>query len=608
MKKKQKSSLKNRALSQTAVLIIVTMCIMVTVFYMVFHSRAFNERGKYEEENLVNMEAYLNSYLEEVDSIAKNVNYNYYLQDYLETVIKEEDDYVDSGIGKNMRSYEMSSQAFSDTLLSRADISSIMIFGKKKMLLNRSMYTYQKVALDYSKLDWYAKAVAKPQDAIITGPNRHSFFDTDDEVISLSREVQSYENGTFRGVILINLNMNKITEICNSFQEKQENFICIINDKGELVYEQQNGRERFAFDEKENRQELNTALGKTKESCFRLNYRGEKYLVTRTDMKTTGWTLVSMVPYKSVMAETMAISGVMILAVAITLIVTLLLLNRILTGVVKPLKKLEKYMVQVNPDNMDQRMEILTDDEIGHLSMKFNQMMDRIRNLKEQVIEEQEDKRKYELQALQAQINPHFLYNTLDSIIWMAETNDSNIVAMTEALAKLFRISLNKGNEEISLERELEHVKNYLIIQSMRYADKFTYEISAEPGVERCRTIKLILQPIVENCIYHGIKKKRGTGKITIRAYRREQNLIIEVSDDGCGMPEEICRKILSDEIESENISGSGIGVKNVNERIQLRFGKKYGLSYSSEEGVGTTVTYVLPYNEGGSILSLIHI
>lgn len=602
MKKKQKSSLKNRALSQTAVLIIVTMCIMVTVFYMVFHSRAFNERGKYEEENLVNMEAYLNSYLEEVDSIAKNVNYNYYLQDYLETVIKEEDDYVDSGIGKNMRSYEMSSQAFSDTLLSRADISSIMIFGKKKMLLNRSMYTYQKVALDYSKLDWYAKAVAKPQDAIITGPNRHSFFDTDDEVISLSREVQSYENGTFRGVILINLNMNKITEICNSFQEKQENFICIINDKGELVYEQQNGRERFAFDEKENRQELNTALGKTKESCFRLNYRGEKYLVTRTDMKTTGWTLVSMVPYKSVMAETMAISGVMILAVAITLIVTLLLLNRILTGVVKPLKKLEKYMVQVNPDNMDQRMEILTDDEIGHLSMKFNQMMDRIRNLKEQVIEEQEDKRKYELQALQAQINPHFLYNTLDSIIWMAETNDSNIVAMTEALAKLFRISLNKGNEEISLERELEHVKNYLIIQSMRYADKFTYEISAEPGVERCRTIKLILQPIVENCIYHGIKKKRGIGKITIRAYRREQNLIIEVSDDGCGMPEEICRKILSDEIESENISGSGIGVKNVNERIQLRFGKKYGLSYSSEEGIGTTVTYVLPYNEGGSI------
>ena len=156
MKKNQKNSLKNRALIQTAILIIATMCIMVTGFYMIFHSRALNERGNYEEENLINMEAYLNSYLEEVDAIAKNVNYNYYLQDYLETVIKEEDDYEESGIGKNMRSYEMSAQAFSDTLLSRADISSIMIFGKKKMILNRSMHTYQKVAQDYSKLDWYA--------------------------------------------------------------------------------------------------------------------------------------------------------------------------------------------------------------------------------------------------------------------------------------------------------------------------------------------------------------------------------------------------------------------------------------------------------------------
>ena len=590
MKKKQKSSLKNRALSQTAVLIIVTMCIMVTVFYMVFHSRAFNERGNYEEENLVNMEAYLNSYLEEVDSIAKNVNYNYYLQDYLETVIKEEDDYVDSGIGKNMRSYEMSSQAFSDTLLSRADISSIMIFGKKKMLLNRSMYTYQKVALDYSKLDWYAKAVAKPQDAIITGPNRHSFFDTDDEVISLSREVQSYENGTFRGVILINLNMNKITEICNSFQEKQENFICIINDKGELVYEQQNGRERFAFDEKENRQELNTALGKTKESCFRLNYRGEKYLVTRTDMKTTGWTLVSMVPYKSVMAETMAISGVMILAVAITLIVTLLLLNRILTGVVKPLKKLEKYMVQVNPDNMDQRMEILTDDEIGHLSMKFNQMMDRIRNLKEQVIEEQEDKRKYELQALQAQINPHFLYNTLSLINWKAlAAGEEDISRMTLALSTFYRTALNRGRNVLQVETELSNTRAYLEIQSMLHDGDFDYEIEAQTEILQCESLNLILQPLVENAIHHGIEEKTdGRGKITVRGWKEDNCVWFMVEDNGVGMEQEVADKILT-------MESKGYGVRNVDERIRLCYGEKYAMKVESVVGKGTKMTIHFP-------------
>ena len=160
----------------------------------------------------------------------------------------------------------------------------------------------------------------------------------------------------------------------------------------------------------------------------------------------------------------------------------------------------------------------------------------------------------------------------------MAETQDSNIVAMTEALAKLFRISLNKGNEEILLKKEIEHVRNYLIIQSMRYADKFTYEISVEPEVEKCKIIKLILQPIVENCIYHGIKKKRGSSQIIIKAYREGDLLILKVTDDGCGMSRETCEKILSYEIEQENISGSGIGVKNVNERIQLRFGKELSL------------------------------
>lgn len=164
-----------------------------------------------------------------------------------------------------------------------------------------------------------------------------------------------------------------------------------------------------------------------------------------------------------------------VIAVIGTLIVTLLFLERILTNVIKPLKKLERHMSRVNLENFNEQVSIVSDDEIGHLAGNFNDMLERIENLKEQVVEEQEDKRKYELQALQAQINPHFLYNTLDSIIWMAETNDSNIVPMTEALAKLFRISLNRGNEEILLKKEIEHVRNYLIIQSMRYADKFIF-------------------------------------------------------------------------------------------------------------------------------------
>ena len=595
MKKIKSNGLKNRAMKQMTTLIILAMIIMVAVFYGVVHSRTIKNQGRNQAKSLANMEAYLNNYFEEVDAIAKNVNYNYYLQNYLETAIDNENAYTDPSVGKNMRAYEMSSQAFSDTLLSRPDISSMMVFGRKKVLLNKSLYSYRNVVMDYYGLEWYQGAIQKPYDMVITGPNRHQFFDTDDETISLSREIQDYEDGTFLGVILINLNMNKITEICDSFQENTSGALGILNESGEAVY--LNGDAGNVAVQDIDMKELSEILEQYPENSFRIRLGGTKYLITKERMDSTGWYLINIVPYSWLLSDLWKISMVIVLAVAGTLVVTLLSLDRILTNVIQPLKKLERHMARVTIENMNEQVNITTDDEIGHLAGNFNSMLERIENLKEQVVEEQEDKRRYELQALQAQINPHFLYNTLDSIIWMAETQDSNIVAMTEALAKLFRISLNKGNEEILLKKEIEHVKNYLIIQSMRYADKFTFEICVEPEVEKCRIIKLILQPIVENCIYHGIKKKRGSGHIRIRAFREECNLIIKVEDDGCGISQEMCRKMLSYEVEPENISGSGIGVKNVNERIQLRFGKEYGLSYQSEEGKGTTVTYLLPYS-----------
>lgn len=595
MKKIKSNGLKNRAMKQMTTLIILAMIIMVAVFYGVVHSRTIKNQGRNQAKSLANMEAYLNNYFEEVDAIAKNVNYNYYLQNYLETATDNENAYTDPSVGKNMRAYEMSSQAFSDTLLSRPDISSMMVFGRKKVLLNKSLYSYRNVVMDYSGLEWYQGAIQKPYDMVITGPNRHQFFDTDDETISLSREIQDYEDGTFLGVILINLNMNKITEICASFQENTSGALGILNESGEAVY--LNGDAGNVAVQDIDMKELSEILEQYPENSFRIRLGGTKYLITKERMDSTGWYLINILPYSWLLSDLWKISMVIVLAVAGTLVVTLLSLDRILTNVIQPLKKLERHMARVAIENMNEQVNITTDDEIGHLAGNFNSMLERIENLKEQVVEEQEDKRRYELQALQAQINPHFLYNTLDSIIWMAETQDSNIVAMTEALAKLFRISLNKGNEEILLKKEIEHVKNYLIIQSMRYADKFTFEICVEPEVEKCRIIKLILQPIVENCIYHGIKKKRGSGHIRIRAFREECNLIIKVEDDGCGISQEMCRKMLSYEVEPENISGSGIGVKNVNERIQLRFGKEYGLSYQSEEGKGTTVTYLLPYS-----------
>jgi two-component system sensor histidine kinase YesM len=200
---------------------------------------------------------------------------------------------------------------------------------------------------------------------------------------------------------------------------------------------------------------------------------------------------------------------------------------------------------------------------------------------------------------LQAQINPHFLYNTLDSIVWMAETNNSEVVAMTEALARLFRITLSRGEDQITLEQELEHVRNYLIIQSIRYVNKFDYQIEADENLLQFKVLKLILQPLVENSIYHGIKNKRQKGHIGIIAHAIDGRLLIEVSDDGIGMSPEKAASLLSTMVNNGKDRLSGIGVRNVHERIQLYYGPEYGLQFESSPGLGTTVRIWLPlHNE----------
>ncbi|MDC7287715.1 sensor histidine kinase [Blautia schinkii] len=594
---KKEKGIKNKALTKITILIVVSMVIAVAFSIVILRSRIIKEQLSNSRENLSNVTSYLDTYIEEIDAIAKNVNYNYALQNYLVAAVENQEKYNQPSRIKKMREYKMSSQAFNDLLLMRTDISSIMVFGQENLLFYKTIYNYWNVVMDYSGLDWYAKAVENPQSVIVTGPNRHAFLENNNEqTISLSRVIQNYKDGSFLGVILLDLNLNKIAEICESSQGNPESFVCVLNDKGELIYQQKKGQQKISLAEEDTLTTVNQALSGTSDDNLRMKLNGVDYLVTKKNMDGTQWTALSVLPYSAITARLKDPSVLIVFSVGLTLILTLLALNRVLTNIVKPIKSLEQHITQVSFENMDEKVSIESDDEIGNLEQSFNEMMERIKNLNEQMVQEQEEKRKYELQALQAQINPHFLYNTLDSIIWMAETHDTNIVPMTEALAKLFRISLNKGNEEITVKKEMEHVKNYLIIQSMRYADKLTYDLIVEKDVEKCVIIKLILQPIVENCIYHGIKQKKGKGNIIIHTFREDGILKIQVKDDGCGMSMDMCEKILSGEAPMENISGSGIGVRNVNERIKLRFGNDYGLRYTSEVGVGTTVEYTLPY------------
>jgi two-component system sensor histidine kinase YesM len=264
-----------------------------------------------------------------------------------------------------------------------------------------------------------------------------------------------------------------------------------------------------------------------------------------------------------------------------------------------PIKKLHDVTATITKNDLQALMTSDNVDEITELGMSFNIMIGKIKELLDSKIKEQENLKKAELRALQAQINPHFLYNTLDTIIWMAESKKTDqVVKIVSALSNFFRISLSKGMDWITIGEELERIRSYLTIQKMRYRDILDYKIEVEESVSDNTILKLILQPLVENALYHGIKNKRQGGTISVRARRKgKEEVLLEVEDNGIGFtPEKLAQLRAELEDDSGDIKlESGFGIGNVNKRIRLYYGKPYGLSIQSEYATGTCVTLVIP-------------
>lgn len=222
--------------------------------------------------------------------------------------------------------------------------------------------------------------------------------------------------------------------------------------------------------------------------------------------------------------------------------------------------------------------------------------MQHIDNLMEQIKKEQEKKKKLEFAVMHAQIHPHFLYNTLYSIKSLCDMGmNREASSMISALSNFFRISISKGQEMISIEEEIEHIKSYLFIQEMRYGDDFSYEIDVDQHILSFRIIKLTLQPLVENAIYHGVKQKRGKGTILVKGYCINDTIYFEVIDNGVGMDVNKIKEIMDALNNKEENAALGIGLRSVHERIQLHYGSSYGMHIESELGKGTKVTVTVP-------------
>ena len=266
-------------------------------------------------------------------------------------------------------------------------------------------------------------------------------------------------------------------------------------------------------------------------------------------------------------------------------------------SITRPIRKLSEVTDQVAKGDLTVRSDVRSGAEVSVLSDSLNTMIDKIDELLEQVKKEQIRLRKAEFELLQSQINPHFLYNTLDAIVWLAEAGEQKkVVSMVGSLSDFFRTSLNQGKDIITIKEELQHSRSYLEIQQMRYQDILNYEIHVPEELHRYLIPKITIQPLVENALYHGIKNKRGLGRIVISGRKEEDFLILQIEDNGIGMRKERLDQVKEGMNQKIPTEKDIYGLYNVNERIRLNFGEKYGISIESTYGEGTVVSIILPY------------
>ncbi|WP_051585851.1 cache domain-containing sensor histidine kinase [Caldanaerobius polysaccharolyticus] len=516
-----------------------------------------------------------------------NLNFEYYIKDmiYISNTISNQ-----LSVGEDFPNSKLLDQ-MNVILNSKDDIVTIAVFSDKGELLLATPFSKLKAGSNVQNQNWFNLALENFGNYYFSPPHVQDLFEGQRSwVISLSRGVTFERKGRrMNGVLLLDMNFRTIDRLCQMVNLGKRSYIYIIDSGGNMIYKPPQQLNHLELSRKNN---MNFASHPDGSYLERIN--GEKRLVIVRTVAYTRWKIIGVSYMDELITTKKEVSRFIVFAVVLALFFVILSSVLIFKKIFRPMKRLEDCMKMIEKENFDVHLEVKGENEIAQLSRAFNLMVSKIKHLMSQIVLEEEQKRKSELSALQAQINPHFLYNTLDSIVWMAENGKMDeVIQMVTALARFFRISISKGKNIITVREELEYARSYLTIQKIRYKDKFRFEIQAQPEALECRTLKLILQPIIENSIYHGIENMVDEGFIKVSAQIVDNKLLYVVRDNGLGIKPEILKNIL--EYQTEGKRGSGIGIKNVHERIQLFFGKEYGLHIESELEVGTTVEIWLP-------------
>lgn len=444
--------------------------------------------------------------------------------------------------------------------------------------------------------EWFVNALNKTENIHFTLPHVQKMFEKGDNsykwVISMSRAVEITVGGsTEQAVLLIEMAYQGLEEVLDEVTLGNGGYIYLMDSNGDIIW-----HPKFELIASGRVKENNLVAAGYDDGSREEVFNGTRQTVVTKTVGYTGWKLVGVIKGTGISLNMLKTRLFIVFVILLIIFIVILINSYISFRVTNPIRELEKSVKELEEGNLDADIYMGGSYEVQHLGKSVQDMKFRIKGLMQDIVSEHEEKRKSEFDSLQAQINPHFLYNTLDIIVWQIENEkQSEAVHTVTALARFFRLSLGKGKNIVTVRDEIDHVKNYLMIQHMRFKNKFDYEFDIAEDVLELPSLKLMLQPLVENAIYHGMEFMDGDGMIMVKAWRKEDELYLSVADNGLGMTEDKVEMILTGESTSGNGRGSGIGVKNVNERIKLYFGEAYGLTIDSEPDEGTTVIIHLP-------------
>ena len=450
------------------------------------------------------------------------------------------------------------------------DLKTVVLVTKSGQVISTDDSVQMKTSSDMMAEEWYQKAIHQGSKPVLT-PARKS---DSQWVISVTQELVDAK-GANLGVLRLDISYETLESYLNQLQLGQQGFAFIINEKHEFVYHPQHTVYSSSSEMEAMKPYIETGQGYTPD---------HQSYVSQEKIAGTDWTVIGVSSLEKLDQVRSQLMWTLLGASALSLLACLCLVWFSLKRWIAPLKDLRETMLEIASGTQNLRAKEAGAYELREVTRQFNAMLDQVDQLMAAIRRQEETTRQYELQALSSQINPHFLYNTLDTIIWMAEFQDSQrVVQVTKSLATYFRLALNQGKDLISLSDEINHVRQYLFIQKQRYGDKLEYEIAEDPDFDNLVLPKLVLQPLVENALYHGIKEKEGQGHIKVSVQKQNTGLVIRIEDDGVGFQNP------GDSSQSQ-LKRGGVGLQNVDQRLKLHFGENYQMKINSAPEKGTTV------------------